>query len=516
MLNSCEGELDDLGSQLVGANAADGFDKAYSLIAYNIDNNDAVRADAAKLDSVRIGAFDEPVFGAQKASYVTQVRLNQYNPDFGKNPAIDSVVLSLKPMYETAADSITTNPKDDYVYPDGNIPAKKVVTTYPVKKYGKAKIGGKVAPFTIRVNEVTDFLGGISDSLFSDKPVAYNTLLGSKTFNGTINSVKITKDSDNSDIVPEISASLRINLDKDFFQNKIIAKQGNQVLNDAASFIRYFRGIRISVDENDGYLFAMAPNDASITIYYKNDVTASDGTVTKTSAQTVLNLGSSNVHLSQIDYKNRGTGTDYAVAMKTAVNVKNISNPISPSNYATKLYLQGMGGSSIGIRIPSNVIDKLTYMYKTDKTAIVSAKIRLSNDDASWDNSYKKPSNLLVKQNGSAGFLMDMSVLANAGYTLVRPADLSTKNAYYDISITATLKNIVENGASNQDIIIDAARYLTNPSTGLLLGQTYNSKAYSPYRLVFQGVNDVNNVGQDLPLTSKAVQLRLLYTKKQN
>ena len=72
VLNACEGELDDLGSQLVNGNAADGYDQAYSVIAYNINNGDLTRADASKLDSVRIGAFSEPVFGAQKVSYITK------------------------------------------------------------------------------------------------------------------------------------------------------------------------------------------------------------------------------------------------------------------------------------------------------------------------------------------------------------------------------------------------------------------------------------------------------------
>ncbi|MBO6200981.1 MAG: DUF4270 family protein, partial [Chryseobacterium sp.] len=110
VLNSCEGELDNLGSQLVDGNAADGYDKAYSLIAYNIDNSDLIRADASRLDSVRIGAFSESVFGGQKASYITQLRLNTYDPDFGTNPVIDSVVLTLKPSFSISSATIRTKP----------------------------------------------------------------------------------------------------------------------------------------------------------------------------------------------------------------------------------------------------------------------------------------------------------------------------------------------------------------------------------------------------------------------
>jgi hypothetical protein len=199
------------------------------------------------------------------------------------------------------------------------------------------------------------------------------------------------------------------------------------VLKDAASFIRYFRGLRISVDENDGYLFSMAPNDASITIYYKNDVTAADGTVTKTKQETSLSLGSSNVHLSNVAYSR---SSSYISGTKDAIDAeqvkKNTGLPIT--NPSTKLYLQGMGGSSIGVRVP-RLITTLRNQYKNEKIAVVSAKIRLYNDstDPEWDNKYRKPSSLLVKERDTMSrFLPDMTILS-AGYSLVRTNNLSTK-----------------------------------------------------------------------------------------
>ena len=525
VLNSCEGELDDLGSQLVEGNASEGVGDVFSLIAYNVDNDDVIRADASKLDSVRIGAFTDSVFGGQKVSYVTQIRLNTYDPDFGKNPVLDSVVLTLKPRYETATASATTNTTEDYTYPDGAVPAKKVVTTYPVSKYGNAKIGGSAAPLTILIHEVNDFLGGTSDSLLSNKVVALNNnLLGSKAFDGNVNSVVITKDSDASELLNR-AVSLRIPLEKTFFQDKIIAKQGNQVLKDAASFIRYFKGISISVEQNDGYLFSMAPNDAVITMYYKNDVTATDGTVTRTKAETTMNIGSGNVHLSQIKYSRTGDQYSNGV-LKNAIKISDFNktednNPliVQTSNYADKLYLQGMGGASVGIRIPATTLLKLKELYKNNKIGIVSAKIRLYNDDVNWDNTYQKPMSLLVKERFSAGFLPDMTTLANTGYSLVKTSNLSTKNAYYDIGITASLKTLIEDQnynpeSSNKDFLIHVGSYLSDASTGLLLGQKYNNRAYTPYRIALKGTPTDLNVGDKIDPKSEVAQLRLIYTKK--
>ncbi|WP_312765193.1 DUF4270 domain-containing protein [Epilithonimonas sp.] len=511
VLNSCEGELDDLGSQLVDGSGA--YSKIYALTAYNVNNGDVQKVVTSQYDSVRIGALREDVFGGQKVSYITQLRLNTYDPDFGKNPVIDSVVLTLKPRYETATDSLTTTTNEDYIYPDGQVAAKKVVTTYPVRKYGKYKINGEKTPFTIKVHEVADFLGGASDSILTNKAFALSSEIGSKSFNGTVNSVVITKDSDASELLNR-AVSFRMELKKEFFQDKIIAKQGNQVLKDAASFIRYFRGISISVEQNDGYLFSMAPNDAGITIYYKNDVTATDGTVTKTKQETTLNLGASNVHLSQVVYDR--VGTPYYNAINPAVKYEDLKkNPGLAVNPADKLYLQGMGGSGIGIRIPQSTIDSLKQKFQNDKIAIVSAKIRLYNNADEWNNKFRKPSSLLVQEmiKDTVRFLPDMTSLASAGYSLIKTADLSTKDAYYDVGVTASLKDIVEKNKNAHDFVINVGSYLSDASTGTLLGQAYNDRPYNPFRIALKGT-DINSMGHAISPDSKNVQLRIIYTKK--
>ena len=138
ILWSCEPDADQLGSQFF-QNGAQGTETPYPVIAYNVKNNDTIRTDAARLQSATLGAFTEPQFGMQKSSYVSQARLSSYAPDFGANPVLDSAVLVLKPLYPT--DSVTTTTVEDYIYPVGTVAAKKVVSTYPITKYGRTKIG---------------------------------------------------------------------------------------------------------------------------------------------------------------------------------------------------------------------------------------------------------------------------------------------------------------------------------------------------------------------------------------
>ncbi len=497
-LQNCEPNGDNLGTQFLENTAAQGVETQYDVIAYNVNNNDSIQSDATKLTTAVLGAFTESKFGMQKSSYVSQVRLNSYDPSFGTNAIVDSVVLTLKPLY--ASDSVTTTTVDNYVYPDGNIASKKVVNTYPVLKYGKAKINTKTI-FNIKVHEVSDFLNSYSDKVYSNKTINYSTLLGSKVFDGTVNSIKITKNSDNTEITDATRVpSLRIPLSTSFFQNKMIAAQGSADLKDAASFIRYFRGIRISVDETDGYFFKFNPNEVVLTMYYKYDK-VDNGVTTRPQLAYSFNLttGVSNAHIGLVEFDR--TGSDYESAIAVSNN----------STGDEKLYAQGMGGPGIGIRIPNSVITELKNKFNNEKIGIMSAKIRLYTDVTSWSNTYEKPQNFVVKQRDMVTpkdlttFLPDMSTLAYAyNFQFVKPYVLNN-NPVYDITITKSLKDVVETNTTNYDFIINIGSYVANTS-GTLAGQEYTSRVFTPNRAVFVGTTNSNN--------DKRASLQIIYGKK--
>lgn len=483
-LHSCESEADNLGSQFFEGTMADGTEQSEDIITYNLSHNDTIRTDAAKLSSAMLGAFTEPQFGMQKASYVTQVRMSSYAPDFGTNPVVDSVVLVLKPTY--AKDSVTTTTDEAYVYPEGSIAAKKVVNTYPITKYGKAK-----SSLTLNVHELNEFLGGASDIAYSNKQVALGSLIGSKTLSGKVSSVAITKDVDNSSLLTR-DANLRIPLDKAYFQNKIVAKNGSSELSDVSNFIRYFNGIRISVAENDGYMMKFNPNEAEMVMYYKRDVTT-NGVTTPTQTSFSFALGSGNVHFSQVDYNRSGSSVSSAGYNSTTGDAK--------------LYPQGMGGPGIGVKIPAATIDKIRKLYKEQNVGILSAKIRLYSDTSVWNNTYDKPSSFTAEQLGSTTFLSDITALSsNAMFNLVKAYDLAKNPSYYDITITQTFKDIVEKSAENKDLILNVGTYETNATTGALISPKYNTRAYTPNRVVLVGSADTTNANR--------AQLKVIYTKK--
>ncbi len=497
MLWNCESDSDQLGSQFF-QNGAEGTEQSFPLIAYNVLNGDSIRVDNLRLQQATLGAFNEPQFGLQKSAYVSQMRLSVFSPEIGANPILDSAVLVLKPYF--APDSVKVTTTEDFIYPVGAVPAKKVVSTYPVLKYGKTKIGGKTT-FNIKINEVTEFLGGNSTDLRSNKDVTTGILLGSKVFNGDINSIKITKDSDNSTVYERLP-SLRIPLDSTYFQTKIIAKGGSPELADVASFIRYIKGLKISVAENDGYIFNFDPNSVLINLYYKKDKVEGT-TTTREDTTLVLDLGNSNTHFNKITYDR--TGTPSATLATDDING------------VPKVYAQGMGGPGLGLKIPAATIATVKDLFKNQKIGIVSAKLRIYTDVATWNNNYEKPPNFVVKEKDLNTFLLDMKELASTGiYKLIKAYDLKKNPAYYDVGITQIFKNIVEKEATARDFIINVGDYTVDTASLQLNGdldvfgtvntqQLYNTRSYTPNRAVFVGTD---------PTNEKSAKLIIIYGNK--
>lgn len=505
LVYNCEPEPDSLGEQLFLNGAAEGTETSYDLIAYNINNNDSIRTDAFKLldiissgstSSIAVlGAFNESQFGMQRASYFTQVRLPSYNPDFGANAVVDSVVLVLKPV--VSLDSITTTTNESYVYPDGNVDAKKVVNTYPIKKFGKAKFnGGKL---TLKVNEVTEFMNGINDIVYSNKNFGTDSnVLGSKEISGNASSVAITKDSDGTSLFAS-NADIRIPLSTSVFQTKIINKKGQPELNDVSNFIRHFRGLKVSVVENDGYLFQFTPNDMQLIMYYKNDK-VENGNTTRPQTKYEFAVKGSNMHSAYYEYdRTNAVMNNYAFG-NTTIGDK-------------KLYAQGMGGNSIGIKFKKEEIDKLKQLYQNDKAAIISAKIRIYTDKSEWSNPYAKPTEFTIVQRDkdssgkeTTAFTTDYTSLG-ALFIPLRAYDLDKNPAYYDFTVTQSLKDIVESGAAYNDkyFKIDLAKFASNAS-GAIAGYNYTTRAFSMGRTVFVGSDNSND---------KKIQLKVTYgTKK--
>ncbi|MCY0977946.1 DUF4270 family protein [Chryseobacterium wangxinyae] len=508
LVYNCEPDPDSLGEQLFLDGAANENEIAYDVTAFNIDNNDSIRSDASKLGLATLGAFSESQFGMQKAAYYTQVRLPAYDPDFGASATVDSVVLVIKPIY--ASDSVTTTTDENYIYPEGSVAAKKVINRYPATKYGRTKFNN--GNLTVKVNEVTEFLNGYSDVAYSNKIYGSDLELGSKTFNGYVNSVAITKDSDNSSIFTS-EVGFRIPLSASFFKTKIIDKKGQPELKDVSTFIRYFRGLKVSVTDVDGYLVQFSPSTVELIMYYKS---IDAGATASTQKKYAFSIGNGNAHIGNYIYERANSA------------VKLANSNINSTTGDEKLFAQGMGGNSIGIKFPAKTIQELRTLYEKDKAAIISAKIRMFTDKAAWSNHLKKPTVLTILQKVmdktdpnkiTTSFTKDLLTLgATPNFAYIKAYDLDKNPAYYDFTVTQSLKDIVESTDGTLDdythkyFRIDVGNFLQSSTGTSLAGYQFTSRPFSLDRAVFVGT-DPNNPDKD-PSKPYEIKLRVTYGTK--
>lgn len=465
---SCNSDADDLGKNLFDGNSVTGNQVSYDLVAYNINNGDAVRADSYALQRATLGAFTEGQFGTQKSAYVTQVRLSKYAPDFGTNPIVDSVVLEIKPQYDATTKAVTTT----------NVTHEGQVAKHTLTKYETVKYGNPAATMNIDVHEIATDLGAVGTEKLSNSTVTTSGVpLGTKVFSGNVYAVSINKTSDNTALLTK-ETGLRIQLNASYFQTKIANKSGAIELSNESNFINYFKGLKISVRENDGYLINFAPNEVTMTMYYKS------GGKSNTFS---FDLGSSNVHFSKISYTRSTT-------------FNSVMANINSTNGDPLLYMQGMGGPGAGIKLNGAGVSDLKRLYKERGAAILSAKVRLYTDINTWNNSYTKPVGFLVRKQGETDFITDLkTMLGNSNYSLVKAYSTNSNPSYYDIDITKTIKDIVEKEVEAKDLIINIGEYLT--SNGNLVSEDYNNNVSSPYRAVFVGTNTANNNRPKLMVT---------------
>ncbi|WP_185286522.1 DUF4270 family protein [Chryseobacterium indologenes] len=513
ILYNCEPDPDALGEQLFNNDAAQGTEVSYPVVAYNSSNNDSIRSDASRLiNSLNttggglsvgvLGAFKDSQFGMQKASYVTQFRMPTDNFDFnGPNAKVDSVVLVLRTPANTADDTyyITDSIKAPGAYDKNDFPLgdEKVAVSiekksYPVRKYGNYKT---MKSMKINVHEITTFLDINTESLTrSNLNVGLGEKLGSATFDGNVSTVTVTKKSDNTNVFTG-NLGFRIKLDNtDFFQNRIIAKKGKPELQDASNFVRYIRGLRISTESNDGYLFQFAPDDMEMIMYYKYDVT-NNGVVTRPQTSLKFSMGSPNAHVGQYEYDRTGSALANAPA----------SDPIGGD---ARLFVQGMGGPSVNVKIPDEKINELKALFEKDKIGIVGAKIRFFVDPQSqnWTNitntiSGDRKFNLvpvITDDKGKIDLTQFTSDALNGFNIYTYTPKKDPVPEYYDFVITKTLKDIVEGKlvnnklAVNTPFLINMGSFVRNAS-GAPVGARYTTRAFDMSRVILTGTTKDSN-----------------------
>ena len=349
---ACESDFADLESDVLNSDLATTFDiesNKYDVITYTKALN-PVQTNDLLLST--LGVYDD-TYGRTTSSFVTQLTPSSYSPDFGDETIVDSVVVTL-PFFNTVTgtdDDGNTTYSIDSVISTGenynNIKLRIFENNYFIRDFdpsgdfstSQAYYSNKTASSseTISVGALEgqelDFLAALETSHTVD-----NNIISISEEVYVLEEL-ITEDDGTESLVTERQApAIRIKLDPDFWEQKIIAKEGNPVLSNQNNFTDYFRGLYFkaeAVDNKGSFIFLNTGsiNSANITIYYSK-LTAStiDDDTLRDNATYVLNLESNKINFLE---------NDFTLPINDGDSV----------NGDSKLYLKGGEGSLAGIKL---------------------------------------------------------------------------------------------------------------------------------------------------------------------
>lgn len=252
----------------------------------------AVREDSIRVDSLSstiLGAINDPVFGTTSSSVYTQCLLQEINIDFGTNPSLDSVVLSIAL--------------------DGDIP-------------GYGDVNSNV---TVDVFQLQELLNE-DNRYYSNYQPAVGSLLG--TYTGKLNPDDTTWFNENGTLQKE-RGLIRIKLSQAFGESFFTA--GAYGSNE--SFLNFLNGIALvprssGLSSGSGYISPLDLNSSlsKLSVYF-SDTLKKEFPITDQSERMM--------HYSISD---------------PSTNLTNQFN--SPGTHFDETYLQSMGMSKIKIEIP--------------------------------------------------------------------------------------------------------------------------------------------------------------------
>lgn len=526
---SCEDDISDVGSGLVDTGSL--ANALYvDVISYNT-NNDSIRSDEKVLQNAILGVYEEPVFGRTKAKFISQARLGSLSPDFGENAEMDSVILRIPVYYnddedEIDIDTVTVHEAEEGSDEPDTIAIKR---TYKIDSlYGKTDL-----PMTIQVREVAEYLYSQDSTYYSNPGIApcngcnninqidvFPTVLGSKVVSNKVTTWQ-KKASDDETAAPTVAYEIK--LDAAYFKQKFIDNQNSSNLDDQAAFIRnFFRGIELSVAEDQGFLFNFNPNLMSLTMYYSYD-NPDEPEDDDEDYEERLNK---TLPLSFTSYWHTTPGYNVQVNQYYHVNrsAQFVNSYTSPNTETgdSRLYLDGLDGTKTIIKINQEQLEQIRQNVLNNDWAVVGAELNLYVDDS---YSLKKPPYLFAwnsytdeddAQNVLNENFSDLYSFYNSYPVSVQfnpMYDYDSDPKMYTIRITDYIKSIVEKDSVYTDgkVVLSLGNFLLSPSGSYTspvsaINPFYNDRAFNPYRVVLHGSGSEQE--------DKKLKLKVYYTKK--
>ncbi|WP_298238731.1 DUF4270 domain-containing protein [uncultured Algibacter sp.] len=307
-LIACDKEFNSIDSDVLGKENSNFSTSLYNItpLAYN-KKLEAVQING--LQSNLLGYYNDPLYGGTTASIITQLVPVAYDPDFGVNPEIESVVLNI-PYFSTATgvENEVTTYKLDSLYGNASAPIKLTVyqSNYFLRDFNPEGDPNTAQNYFSKAdrdltNPTHNFAMSNNTTVDFDDQIIGLPILEVSNFTPSPLATEIITGTGEDEVKTYSIPALREELDNDFWKAAIIDKQDDPVLSNANNFKNYFRGLYIKTeaiaDNGSMILLNLASTDANITINYTHGETDA-----RTEATYVLNFNGNRLNTFINDY----------------------------------------------------------------------------------------------------------------------------------------------------------------------------------------------------------------------
>ena len=430
---------------------------------------------------------------------------------------------------DTDDDGILDNVDTDTINP------RQGATVYDIDSL----IGNREASFKVKVQELDYFLSTYDPSNNFETFLKYysndqfiENFTGKVLFDGEveINTEEIviykeddpdTDDVDESTQVKErLTPRLRIPIDKDYMQSKIIDMEGNIDLSNQDNFNLYFKGLFLSAyDFSDPLLLILNYADASINIVYeydrynRNDTTddTSDDTIDREEKIFKLNLTGNQINILKQD--------PLSPEISKALN--------SNSEDLKRVYLRGGEGIMMEIDLfDDGTGNDILGEIKSNGWLINEANLTMYIDKEAIDMSggIIEPSRLFLYDIESKAPVVDYFIDQSQGqkpkdqkavHSGLIEIDEDKKGIKYKIRISEHVKNIIRNDSLNKKLALVVTSDITNAVNTEL--KNNDELEYIPISSVINPLGTILYGPNPEPINhDKRFRLELFYTEINN
>lgn len=440
---SCDEDFTNLDTDIIGGTFTTPDTvfsvKAYSKLVGGVQTNDQ--------QTYKMGIYNDPVYGKTVVDLLGQLVLSDNDPTFPNdtlNPILEKVILSI-PFY-------SDSDEDE----EGN-------TVYTLDSiYGSQ-------PIDVSVYESNYFLRDFDPNsnfeelqlYYSNQGPEFQANLG--TLLTTIEGFEPSEEADEF-IIEDLDTlsfapGFNIELPAEFFQEKIIDQEGEEVLINNNNFKEYFRGLYFKVDEtpNDGNMFLFELEDAKVTLYYSSETTLLD----ENGNQTTDDDGEIVRVLDSFDLTFTGINVNaYSTNLPASIQAA-LENPNTEEG-EERLYLQGGQGIATIIELFSgddnqNGIDDLEELRERE-WLINEANLIFYVDQDQVTGGSKEPERIMIFDTKNHNILADYQIDLTSNLS---PIDAITEHLgrlergsddngeYYKIKLTSHVSNLINRDSSN-------------------------------------------------------------------